>query len=82
MALETRIAELEKILHQDPGKRGLQEIWDELKATSQETKMDTLQDAARSLATSCQKAIVVRRKKILFRTIFRRIFRLALTLTL
>lgn len=54
------IEKLEKIIHQDPGKRGLEAIWNELEATGQQSRMNTLLDAAQSLVSSCKKAIVVR----------------------
>lgn len=58
--MQSRILGLEKLIHQDPGKRGLQAIWDELIATGQDNKMLTMLSAAQTLATSCKKAIVVR----------------------
>lgn len=58
--VQSRISALEKILHQDPGKRGLQGIWDELLATGQLEKLYTMLPAAKSIANSCNKAIVVR----------------------
>ena len=56
---ESKIWDLERLIHVDPGNRGLKGIWEELEALHRFPSLYNLGYSASTLYSGCKKALVV-----------------------
>jgi len=60
-AVREHINELERLIHEDPGNRGLAGIWTDISLQNPEILLKSLFDSASTLSSCCSNALVVRK---------------------